>query len=217
MGFAVPEQGPPRRSARPPGGKAVGITLAPGPARTAALAIVGVPFVVLMIIGLKTASWGGGLPVPLFEGGGGAQSPQIGAQSPVGGSYTPYSPYSGASPGYGASATAAPGDFGTPTPSAPPAGSSAAAIVQKAYRAINRRDYRLAYALGLAAPGQSYAEFAAGYRGTASVILTVDSAQGGNVMVGMTAIQKDGTEKLYSGTYTVVGGHITSAQIQPAG
>jgi hypothetical protein len=218
MGSPVFEPGPQRRSARPPGGKAVGITLAPGPARLAALAIVGVPFVILMIIGLKTASWGVGLPVPaLLDGTGGGQAPPPAAQSPTGVSGSPYSQYPSASPGYGSSAAATPGDFGTPTPSAALTTSSAASVVRKAYRAINQHDYRLAYSLGLAAAGQSYADFAAGYQGTASVTLTVESTQGNTVMVTLTATQQDGIQQLYSGTYTVSGGHITSAQIQPAG
>jgi hypothetical protein len=89
--------------------------------------------------------------------------------------------------------------------------------VRAAYDAVNRHDYKTAYSLGLATSGQSYASFARGYQGTASVTLTIVGVEGDTVTVALTAVQKDGSEQKYDGTYTVSGGQITGAQIKSTG
>jgi hypothetical protein len=89
--------------------------------------------------------------------------------------------------------------------------------VQDAYNAIDHGDYRLAFSLGLAEPGQSYANFVAGYAQTASVTVTITGVQGGAVAVTLEATQKNGTQDDYSGTYNVSGNHIVSAQLSAVG
>jgi hypothetical protein len=202
---------------RSSGYKAVGLTLSPGPGRLAALAIVAIPFLICLIIGVVTAA---GSSPPNY---GGQSSPLVTATTPSSGtSPSPgsvddltSSPSTGYSTDTGAAATVTPtstpsGSAG-PSPSASPDGP--AATVQDAYNAIDHRDYRLAFSLGLAEPGQSYASFVAGYKQTASVTVTVNDVSGGVVNVILEATQKDGTEDTYSGTYTVSSNHIVNAQI----
>lgn len=199
MGSELPERGSPRRSARPPGGKAVGIALTPGPGRAAALAIVGVPLAILMIIGLKTADWGGelfGLP---------SQIVGLWLGSPNGGQ----GPNGFASPEPTAT-TDDPASPGHSVVSAPP---DAGETVRKAYRAINRHDYQVAYSLGLHTSGQSYPRFVARYRGTARVTLTDVSVLGDTVDVEGTTTERDGLQQEFWGSYTVTDGHIASVQI----
>jgi hypothetical protein len=201
MGSELPEQGSPRRSARPPGGKAVGIVMTPGPGRMAALAIVGVPLVLLMIVGLKTADWGGGPLSLLFQVFGLEGSPQNSGQGPNGFLPSPEPTATAGDPGpaaySGASSTPGPGE-----------------TVRKAYRAVNRHDYKLAYRLGLATSGQSYAKFVAGYRGITKVTLTEVSVQGDDVNVFGTETEQDGFPSFFSESYTVTGGRIASAQTE---
>jgi len=52
------------RAPSPPGSTAVGITLAPGPGRVAALAIVGVPLAIVLLIGHSTVHDGNLMHLP---------------------------------------------------------------------------------------------------------------------------------------------------------
>ena len=88
--------------------------------------------------------------------------------------------------------------------------------MQAAYDAINRRDYRTAYSLGLAQPGQSYEDFVAGYGKTDRVVVSIVAVEGDAVTVGLVAVQRDGSQQTYGGTYTVSGGIIVGAQITQA-
>jgi hypothetical protein len=197
MGSELPEQGSPRRSARPPGGKAVGIAMTPGPGRMAALAIVGVPLVLLMIVGIKTADWGGGLFSLPFQIVGLGGIPQNSGQGPNG-FPSPEPTASTGDPAYsGVSSTTGPGE-----------------TVRKAYRAVNRHDYKLAYKLGLAPSGQSYANFVAGYRGTTRVTLTDVWVIGDDVDVDGTTTEQDGSQTHFTGSYTVTDGRIANAQTE---
>jgi hypothetical protein len=218
----------PGRASRPetaglPGHKAVGITLAPGPGRLTALLIVGVPFLIFVVIALTTTSsggspYGGGNPYGLP-----AQAPLPATAGTTPGTGTAaYSP----SPAYPSTGVTPAGtDAATTLPASPAAAGSAppatvsgpAATVQEAYNAINGGDYQKAYSLGLAQPGQSYADFAAGYQNTTAVEVTIVSVRGGTVTVDLTAAQNNGTAQTYTGTYTVSGGRITSANIQQTG
>lgn len=218
--------------ARPPGRKAVGILLAPTTGRMAAFAIVGVPLVLFLILGFKTA--GGGSSSP---GYGGSQD-QFPGQS--GGSTQPAYPYS--SPTYPTdntdagltattdssydypsttdSATASATDTSTATATASssaspsPSATGPAAVVLTAYADINRHDYQDAYNLGLAQNGESYSTFAQGYSTTQSDTVTVTGVNGDVVSVSLLAVSTSGTQHTYSGTYTVSGGVITGASLQ---
>jgi hypothetical protein len=87
--------------------------------------------------------------------------------------------------------------------------------VLAAYAAINRHDYRTAYSIGLGVAGQSYSSYVAGYQSTAHVDVTITGVEGDTVGVTLAATQTNGSTKTFAGTYTVSGGHITGAQIQP--
>jgi cytoskeletal protein RodZ len=225
--------GPPPHSARPPGQQAIGITLAPGPGRLAALLIVGLPLLILAVIiwnpiGGGSPS-GNGPPAPLSAVGAARSSRDIGhrpvSEPPATETPSIVSPSTEVT----AAVTATPTETAAATPTetvTPPApsGSSPSAFasgpavtVQQAYRAVNHHAYRIAYSLGLAEPSQTYASFVAGYLGTISVTLTIAGVQGDVVTVSLTAVHKNGARYKYAGTYTVSDGHITSAQIQPTG
>jgi hypothetical protein len=214
--MATRHSGPP-----PAGGKAVGITLAQGPGRVAALAIVGVPLAVFLIIGFITAQ-GSGSPANAGGAGGAGQYFSAPTSSP---SSAPAN--DGLAP---ASATDAPASsdsalaVGDASPTASdtaelapsPAVTGPAATVMAAYAAINRKDYQTAYSLGLGdpQPGETLQEYAAGYADTDSVAVTITGVQGDTVEVSLDATQTDGTHQTFAGTYTVSGGQITGASIQ---
>jgi hypothetical protein len=232
MNSVVPDPVQPR-PARLANSKAAGITLAPGPGRVAALMLVGVPLLIIMVIGFVTKGGGGGTPGYSGLPAGGysqtvtttqasdIQDPAQPAAEGVSYSSSPISSPAASSPVVSSPAAVTPS--ATDTASAAPASpvsataSSPAATVQAAYEAVNRHDYAAAYALGLGTPGQSYTSFVAGYQGTASVALTVTGAEGDTVTVTLTATQEDGSQQTYGGTYTVSDGHIVSAQIQQVG
>jgi serine/threonine protein kinase len=99
---------------------------------------------------------------------------------------------------------------------AAPAGPAATAEAYIA--AINAHDYAKAWdLLGPRYTDSSYSAFANGFKGTARDKLTVLSVTGNVVTVRLAATQTNGSVKSYQGTYTVVGGVITEADIQPAG
>jgi hypothetical protein len=98
------------------------------------------------------------------------------------------------------SSAASSGPVATQTPSQ---------VVQAYYQAINQKQYQRAWALGGKNTGQSYSSFVAGYQGTASVAVQINSVSGDVVTVQLTANQTDGTVKTYAGTYTVQDGVIT--------
>jgi hypothetical protein len=209
----------------PPGGKAVGITLAQGPGRTAALTIVGVPLAIFLLIGFITAH-GGGSPA----NAGGLTGTGLNSATPFSGtSSSPVIPATeGVTPSLSglvpattspvSSTMAAPTASDTAVPSASPSATGPAATVLAAYAAINRKDYQTAYSLGLGdpQPGESLQQYAAGYADTDNVTVTITAVQGDTVTVSLDATQTDGTQQTFSGTYTVSGGHITGASIQQA-
>ncbi|MEV5877264.1 hypothetical protein AB0L75_24105 [Streptomyces sp. NPDC052101] len=92
-----------------------------------------------------------------------------------------------------------------------------AATVNGYFSAINGHDYRTAWALGGKNLSSSYSSFVAGFGNTGQDLVTVDSVQGTTVSVTLVARQTDGTQKSYSGRYTVVDGVITAASMTPAG
>ncbi|WP_225098644.1 hypothetical protein [Streptomyces sp. CoH27] len=89
--------------------------------------------------------------------------------------------------------------------------------VQRYFAAINNRDFRTAWDLGGKNLDSSYSSFVAGFAGTERDDVTVDPADGTTVPVRIVARQTDGTQKSYSGRYTVVNGIITAASITPTG
>jgi len=196
----------------------------------AAFTIVGVPLVLFLILGFKTAG-GGSSP----SGGGGSQYQFPGQSSESTQAVDPFS-----SPSYGpdstgsglaastdstsgysstadsasatdtSTATAAASSSASPSPGA----TGPAAVVLTAYADVNRHDYQDAYNLGLARNGEAYSTFAQGYSTTQSDTVTVTGVNGDVVSVSLLAVSTNGTQSTYSGTYTVSGGLITGASLQ---
>ena len=113
-----------------------------------------------------------------------------------------------------------PTSSGTTAPAAPappPATSgtsSAEAVVEQYFAAINARDYSLAWSLGGKNIEQgSYNSFVQGFAGTSFDNVTVVSTSGDTVAVQLDATQTDGTHKYFAGTYTVENGTIVAADV----
>ena len=100
------------------------------------------------------------------------------------------------------------------SPSANAGTSSAQAVVEQYFAAINAGNYALAWSLGgkNIAPG-SYNSFVQGFAGTSSDNVTVVSTSGNTVSVELDATQTDGSHKYFAGTYTVKNGVIVASDI----
>lgn len=98
----------------------------------------------------------------------------------------------------------------SPTPLSDPA-----QVVNAFYAAINAGDWQTAWDLGGDNLGQTYDTFVAGFNNTYNDAVTAQDTSATTASIQLTATQNDGTEQQYSGTYTVVNGVITSADISP--
>jgi hypothetical protein len=87
--------------------------------------------------------------------------------------------------------------------------------VRRFYAAINRQDYRAAWALGGRNLGnRSYEEFVAGFADTDRDELRITRVRGQSVDVVLTAMQDGGTRQtVYAGTYRVVNGAIVHGRL----
>jgi len=115
-----------------------------------------------------------------------------------------------------APANPAPATTPAPAPVAAPL-TNPSAVVTQFYQDISDGDYSAAWALGgdNLAGGASYATWVAGYQDTTSSIAVVTSSNWNSdtAYAEIDATQLDGSVKTYSGTYTVRGGVIVSADI----
>ncbi|MFF7370706.1 hypothetical protein [Streptomyces tricolor] len=193
-----------------------------GPERTHALLIAGIPLLLILLIGVvphlasdddgdHTAPVYGAAPsAPAYGTGTTQPDPSPYATQTTGGGYTnPYAtqttdeestdPYATES----AEETA----YGTSGP---------AETVTRFFDAINRRDYDTAWELGGKNLDPSYSSFVAGFATTQRDDVTITSVDGETVSVNLLALQTDGTQKSYSGRYTVVDGVITRATMAAA-
>jgi hypothetical protein len=102
------------------------------------------------------------------------------------------------------------------SPASPPAGPSAdpAATVRAYFAAITSRDYSLAWKLGGQHTGSSYPGFVSGLSTTASDTVAILSVSGDVVTARLTALQTDGTVKIFHGTYTVRDGAIVGFNVR---
>lgn len=116
----------------------------------------------------------------------------------------------------------------TASPSSPPAppppppvtttkSISPAGVVEAYFAAINAGEYSQAWALGGDNLGQSYAQFAAGFAGTAEDSVEIVAVHGDTVTVDLTANNNDGSQQTFAGTYTVRGNQITGASVVQTG
>jgi hypothetical protein len=204
----------------------VGILPGPTTGRIPALAIVGIPLVLFLILGFQEAG-SSSSSVPDTSGYGG----QSGYQQPVypatsttdAAPQDTYSPYAEPSDTTATDTTTdttspTPTDSGsstaTSTASPSPSATGPASVVLAAYADIDKHDYQDAYNLGLDQNGDSEATFAAGYSTTQDVYVTIKDVGGDTVYVGLLAISTSGVQTTYEGTYTVSGGLITGASLQ---
>ncbi|MGW2460099.1 hypothetical protein HKX69_07900 [Streptomyces argyrophyllae] len=197
-----------------------------GRERTYALLIGGVPFLLILLTGIAShlgSQDGGGPGTPSvygsgysggysdgYSGGSGPSSPDTPAPDTSTAYETPTWPSTdGADPTDTASSPA--GTESTETADSP------AGTVTRFFEAINERDYQTAWDLGGKNLDASYTSFVSGFATTERDDVTIESAQGETVWVDLLARQTDGTQKSYSGRYTVVDGVITDASMNPTG
>lgn len=96
-----------------------------------------------------------------------------------------------------------------------PGDTAEARTVVAYYDALNRRDFATAWSLGGSriAGGGGYAKYVNGFATTAWDTLTVTDVRGSTVYVVLSAAQKDGSTRVFSGTYTVSGGVIVGSHM----
>lgn len=219
----------------------VGLVPAAGPARTWGLAVVGVPLLVLLLIGLAVGGSSGGSDSASPQG----SSAVLGADTSAGGAFADSSSGGDLLPTWTPQdlpdpATTDPADqttdpagdtdFGTDAatdpagdPATDPAGATdtptayagSQAVVAAYFDAINNRDYRTAWNLGGSNFAADYDSYVAGFSETSSDAVTFRSVQGDVVQVYFDAWQTDGTADGYDATFTVSGGRITGGKVTP--
>jgi hypothetical protein len=102
----------------------------------------------------------------------------------------------------------------TTTTAAPTTPASDPGSVVSAYiAAINAKDYARAWALGGKNFGQDFNTFKGGFAGTDHDVLTIRAVNGGQVTVDLVAVQANGSQRTFHGTYTVTGDTITGHNI----
>jgi hypothetical protein len=217
--------------------KPLGLLPAAGQERTYALIIAGVPLLLILLTAVlpHLASDGGGSAPGTVTGNGG-YSYQPSVPDPVTPATSTTSTTYGAESTGGTDATGlcpSPADTQNPVGTQNPTGTQSptgtdstttgtagaadpGATVQRYFAAINNHDFKTAWDLGGKNLDSSYSSFVAGFAGTAQDTVSVASVQGTTVSVSLLAQQTDGTQKSYSGRYTVVDGVITNASVTPA-
>ncbi|QTE01526.1 hypothetical protein [Streptomyces cyanogenus] len=202
-----------------------------GRERTYALLIGGVPFLLILLMGIAShldTESGSGPGTPPLDGGGYSGSSYSGGYS--GGYSGDYDPSSSNTPAPDISTayetpTWAPTDSAEPTDTASDpavtasteAADGPAGTVTRFFDAINQRDFATAWDLGGKNLDASYTSFVSGFATTERDDVTIASVQGDTVWVQLLARQTDGTQKSYSGRYTVADGVITDASMTPTG
>ncbi|MFI7005930.1 excalibur calcium-binding domain-containing protein [Streptomyces sp. NPDC050145] len=91
--------------------------------------------------------------------------------------------------------------------------SDAASVVRSYVAAINARDYARAWDLGGRNLSGSYAQFVAGFAGTAHDTVRILGSDRTSASVRLEATQTDGSLKVFEGTYTVRDGTIVGADL----
>jgi len=115
----------------------------------------------------------------------------------------------------GSATSASPSGRATPSAQARPR--TPAQTVRAYFAAINSHHYGRAWNLGgRNSQSPSYADFVHGYDTTARDTVTIVSVSGDVVTARLSALQTDGTVRLYQGTYTVSHGVITAFDVHTA-
>ena len=89
--------------------------------------------------------------------------------------------------------------------------------VRAYFAALNAHNYVKAWDLGGRNTGSSYTDYVNGFGTTAKDTVTIVSVSGQVVTARITAVQTDGTIKVYQGTYTVIHSVITQFNVQRVG
>jgi hypothetical protein len=87
-------------------------------------------------------------------------------------------------------------------------------VVESYFADINAHDFNGAWNLGGKNLDSSFQDFTAGFSTTVQDSVTVTGVNGSTVSVELDALQTDGSHRHFSGTYTVHGGVIVSANIK---
>ncbi|MGX9890324.1 hypothetical protein [Streptomyces sp. NPDC002276] len=197
--------------------RAGGLIPPAGAARTWGLTVLGVPLVIVLLLGLVDGAYSGG--------GGGAQAAQPWSPPTTSlSSYTYTDAPSVVPTPYGASDptsvptptdtdtdidTVTPTPTPTPTDEVTPAADPETAVTAY-FAAINNHEYQTAWDLGGKNLGDpDYDAFVAGYATTERDSISQVSVQGTVVTLVLNALQTDGTSHSYHATYTVLDGVIT--------
>ncbi len=82
------------------------------------------------------------------------------------------------------------------------------------FAALNARNYLRAWNLGGRNTGSTYPAYVNGYDNTSRTKVSILSLSGSVVTARVTAVQTDGTVKVFQGTYTVANGVITNFNVR---
>ncbi|MGW0508349.1 hypothetical protein [Streptomyces olivaceoviridis] len=186
-----------------------------GRERTYALLIGGVPFLLILLMGIvpHLGSEDDGYSGSYSDGYSGGYDPSS-PDTPAPGVATAYGTPTQPSTDSAAPADTASSPAGTETPEA---ADSPSGTVTRFFEAINEHDFQTAWDLGGKNLDASYSSFVSGFATTEQDYVTIRSVQDETVWVDLLARQTDGTQKSYSGRYTVVDGVITDASMNPTG
>jgi hypothetical protein len=96
-----------------------------------------------------------------------------------------------------------------------PVDTSASQTVIAYYDALNRRDFATAWSLGGSriAGGGGYTKYVNGFSTTSWDTVTVTDVRGNTVYVVLSAVQTDGSTRVFSGSYTVSGGVLAGSHM----
>ncbi|GGY69673.1 hypothetical protein GCM10010300_11070 [Streptomyces olivaceoviridis] len=186
-----------------------------GRERTYALLIGGVPLLLILLMGIvpHLGSEDGGYSDSYSDGYSGGYDPSS-PDTPAPGVATAYETPTELSTDSADPTDTAAGPAGTESPEA---ADSPSGTVTRFFEAINEHDFQTAWDLGGKNLDASYSSFVSGFATTERDYVTIQSVQDETVWVDLLARQTDGTQKSYSGRYTVVDGVITDASMNPTG
>lgn len=205
-----------------------GLSLTKGPVRDSAFLLIGLSFTVVALATFQPWTWGSNKPVgyPIYNSpcngdncdGGGGDGGQNLYPPPTDPQTTDDGYGDGNSDGTNPTDTTDPTDATDttdPTDTSTTGGDSAVdLVVTEYYGDINQQDFSDAWALGGDNLGESYDEYVAGFGTTREDDVTIQYDEGDVVSADLTAIQTDGSQKTYTGEYTVINGAITMFNVQ---
>lgn len=200
----------------------VGLIPPVGPARTWGLTVLGLPLLLVLLLGLAGSlthddSGSAGQSVGLGSPASGwpETSPTTAYGEPIAPSTygTPDTADTAATPG-----TTQSGDIGDvfgASPDQTTASAEPRGVVTAYYQAINNRDYQTAWDLGGKNLDPDYDAFVSGFATTKQDTISIVSAEGAVVRLVIDALLTDGTSHSYDATYTVRDGEITDGKATP--